>query len=146
MKRHLSTFLLLAATSGIVSAAVAQAEVDSIRTKSGMLGAAEVGKGQVIFYRPPALMWAIMGCGVREGGAEVTKLGIGKYAIVAASPGTHEYTTGGKKGRISLQVDAGKSYFIICRISKGIVGRAQLTRSDRDEFADEADGLTSVGS
>lgn len=134
--------LLLVAALAFVETAHAQDDPAAIQTKSGEVGVAQPGMGRIVFFRPKALMWAVMGCAVDEGDQHIARLGIGKYHVADVEPGKHAYSVGGKKGRLTLQVEAGKTYFIMCSITKGIIGKARLSRSDDDAFADDANGLT----
>lgn len=118
-----------------------------IKTKSGVLGEPEAGKGQVVFFRPGSIMGIALGCTVREGeGAavnEVARLGSGKYYVVQADPGRHEYfTTGERTDKLALEIEPDETYFVKCNIGMGIVaGGANLSPSDRETFAKKAKGL-----
>lgn len=133
-------WLLLPAMLAFVSAAPVQDRFEPISTKSGEIEAPLSGVGKIVFFRPRALMWAVLGCGVLESGNQLAKLGVGKYFTLSATPGEHRYYAGSGK-KISLQVSEGQTYYIKCRISSGIIGRPTLSRSDREEFSDEASGL-----
>jgi len=132
---------LLIAGSGIASAQDGGAP---IVTKSGALPAPEAGKAQVVFFRPGSLMGAALGCTVHEGEKEVARLGSGKYYVVAAEPGTHEYFTEGEaKDKLTLEVEGDETYFVKCKIGMGVMsGRANLSPSDQATFAGKAKGLT----
>lgn len=133
------SFVMMLAVAG---ATPVQDENEAIKTKSGEVGMPATGFGQVVFFRPRALMWAVMGCGAFEDDTQLTKLGIGKYHIVPVQPGKHLYHAGKDKKLLHIQVVAGQTYFIKCRIASGLIGRGQVVRSDRDEFIDEAAGLS----
>ena len=132
---------LFAAGSAI---AVAQDSSTPITTKSGTLGAPEPGKAQVVFFRPGSIMGAALGCTVHEGEAEVARLGSGKYYVVSATPGKHEYFTEGEAtDKLALEVEGDETYFVKCKIGMGIAaGRANLSPSDRATFAGKSSGLT----
>lgn len=132
---------LLMAGSG---AAVAQDSAAPLVTKSGALPAPEAGKAQVVFFRPGSIMGAALGCTVHEGEAEVARLGSGKYYVIAAEPGKHEYFTEGEaKDRLALEVEGDETYFVKCKIGMGVMsGRANLSPADRAGFAEKAKGLT----
>ena len=68
----------------------------------------------------------------------------GKYFVISADPGKHEYFTEGEaKDRLNLEVEDGETYFVKCKIGMGIMaGRANLSPSDRGTFAGKAKGLT----
>ena len=134
---------LLAVAAMAASPIAAQTAPDApLSTKSGIIGAPVAGKGQVVFFRPGTIMGVAMGCTVHEGGAEVARLGSGKYYAVAAEPGKHVFSTNGEaKDELRLEVEAGETYFVKCSIGAGIMGgRANLSPSDRASFAAKSKG------
>jgi hypothetical protein len=133
--------IMLLAASG---SAMAQDANAPLITKSGALPAPEPGKAQIIFFRPGSIMGAALGCTVHEGEAEVARLGSGKYYVISAEPGKHEYFTEGEvTDKLALEVEADESYFVKCKIGMGVVtGRANLSPADRAAFAEKAKGLT----
>ena len=133
------SFVIMLAVAG---ATPVKDENEAITTKSGEVGMPAPGFGQIVFFRPRALMWAFMGCGASEDDTPLTDLGIGKYHIAPVQPGKHRFHASKGKKSIMIQVVAGQTYFIKCRISSGLIGRGQVFRSDRDEFMDEASGLS----
>ncbi len=118
-----------------------------LTTKSGKLGAPQPGKAMVVFYRPGSLMGVAMGCTVREGQGEakveIARLGSGKYWVHAADPGKHDYRTEGERSDlVSLNVEAGQTYFVKCVIGVGIAaGSARIETVDASDFAKKAKGL-----
>ena len=132
---------LFFAGSGI---AAAQDGGAAIVTKSGALPAPQAGKAQVVFFRPGSMMGAALGCTGHEGEAEVARLGSGKYYVIAAEPGKHEYFTEGEAtDRLALEVEGDETYFVKCKIGMGVMsGRANLSPADRATFAGKAKGLT----
>ncbi len=141
-RRYLSIAALVAA-GVLAGAAPAQDAPAPIKTKSGEVAAPAAGKGQVVFFRPGSLMGAALGCTVHEGEAQVARLGSGKYYVIAAEPGKHEYSTKGEAtDRLNLEVEPGETYFVKCNIGMGVMsGRANLSPSDRDAFAKKAKGM-----
>lgn len=135
----LAAGLLLSA----VPAAFAQDQPISIATKSGTIGTPTPGKAQIVFFRPGSLMGAALGCTVHEGEAEVARLGSGKYYVLTAEPGKHEFFTEGEaKDRLALEVEGDETYFVKCKIGMGIMaGRANISPSDQATFAQKAKGL-----
>lgn len=123
--------------------AVAQDAAAPIITKSGPLAAPEAGKGEVVFFRPGSIMGAALGCTVHEGEPQIARLGSGKFFVVSATPGRHEYSTQGEAtDRLTLEVESGETYFVKCNIGMGVMsGRANLSPSDRATFAKKAKGL-----
>lgn len=114
-----------------------------VTTKSGVLAAAPADKAQVVFFRPGSLIGAALGCTVHEGEAQVARLGSGKYWVINAAPGKHQYHTEGETtDRLNLELEAGETYFVRCNIGAGVMsGRANLSPSDRESFAKKAKGL-----
>ncbi len=142
----LKTTLLNVATAALLltaSVAVAEDTAAPITTKSGTLGAPESGKAQIVFFRPGSIMGAALGCTVHEGDAELARLGSGKYYVVTTTPGKHEFFTEGEvTDKLALEVEDDETYFVKCKIGMGVVsGRANISPSDRAEFAAKAKGL-----
>ena len=112
-------------------------------TKSGALPVPVAGQGQVVFFRPGSLMGAALGCTVHEGAAQVARLGSGKYYVVAATPGIHDYNTNGeRKDQLRIEVEEGETHFVRCKIGMGMMsGSANLSPADEAGFAQKAKGL-----
>jgi hypothetical protein len=93
----------------------------------GMIALPPVGKGQVVFFRigqHTDEMWS--SCAVREGeGAAAVKLvtlGKHRYFVHQTTPGIHQYSTKtGATDRLSLEIEAGETYFVECRLGSGVV-------------------------
>jgi len=139
MKLLTSAFVVLT----MMSTAHAAAETTPIQTKSGTIGAAPPGMGQVVFFRTSA-MGALLGCTVREGNEEIARLGVGKYYVVPTAPGMHVYNTKSLESRdqLRLEVEEGETYFVKCSISMGFMsGKAKLAPADLSQFAKSAAGL-----
>jgi hypothetical protein len=100
------------------------------------LGAPASGKGQVVFFRPSKFVGAAIGFKVREGEAELGKLGNGNYFFIDVEPGTHEYVVHSEaKDILPLEVDAGEVYYVQGGIGMGVmVGRPNLAPSDKTKF------------
>ncbi|MBX9795739.1 hypothetical protein [Sphingomonas sp.] len=139
--------IALAASLAAAPIALAQTAPAPIKTKSGEVGAAPADKGQIVFFRPGSIFGAALGCTVREGEGDakkqVARLGSGKYFVVTATPGKHQYYTEGEaKDRLNLEIEPGETYFVKCNIGMGVVaGRANLSPSDRATFEKKAKGL-----
>ncbi len=93
------------------------------------------GKGQVVFFRPGGTGFAI-GCLVNEKGQKVSSLGAGRYFVMVAGPGRHEFTVKSEaKDTLALEVEAGETQYATCRIKMGImIGRPDLAPSTEAEF------------
>lgn len=141
------TVLMALAAMALGVPAGAQTPEAPIATKSGTVGPAPADKGQIVFYRTGSLMGAALGCTVHEGeGAadiERARLGAGKYYVITATPGKHQfYTKGEAKDRLNMEIEEGETYFVRCNIGMGVMsGRANLAPSDRATFASKAKGL-----
>ena len=127
----------------VMSATAASADLASISTKSGPIAAPKAGTGQVVFFRPGSMFGAALGCTVHEGAPQIARLGSGKYYVIAATPGKHEYSTQGEAtDRLTLDVEEGETYFVRCNIGMGVMsGRANLSPSDEASFAKKSNGL-----
>lgn len=133
------------ATTGMIglSLMASAALAEPITTKSGVLPTPAEGQGQVVFFRPGSMMGAALGCTVHEGEPQIARLGSGKYYVVPAAPGVHNYSTRGEaKDQLAVEVEAGETYFVRCNIGMGMMsGRANLSPSDEAAFAKKAPGL-----
>ena len=127
----------------VMTATAASADLASIATKSGPIAAPKAGSGQVVFYRPGSMLGAALGCTVHEGAPQLARLGNGKFYVVSAAPGKHEYSTHGEAtDRLTLEVEEGETYFVRCNIGMGVMsGRANLSPSDEASFAKKSKGL-----
>jgi hypothetical protein len=98
--------------------------------------AAESGTGTVIFFRPSKFVGAAIGFKVRENGQELGKLRNGKYFVLKVAPGVHQYEVQGEaKDMLTLEVEAGETYYVQGLLGVGIVaGRPNLTPSDAATF------------
>lgn len=139
--------LAAVAALGIAAPLGAQSGETPIATKSGVVGPAPAEQGQIVFFRTGSMFGAALGCTVHEGeGAadvELARLGSGKYYVITATPGKHQYYTKGEaKDRLTMEIEAGETYFVRCNIGMGVMsGRANLSPSDRATFASKAGGL-----
>ena len=140
--------LVVIAAMAIAGPLAAQMSGAAIATKSGTIGQAPAEQGQVVFYRPGSFIGAALGCTVHEGQGEadieLARLGAGKYYVVTAAPGKHQYYTKGEvKDRLNLEIEGGETYFVRCNIGVGVMaGRANLSPSDRAAFAAKAKSLS----
>jgi len=136
-------YMVAAALFAVAVSPLAAQDTAELKTKSGVIGAPEKGKGLVVFYRPGSMMGMALGCTVHEGPAELARLGSGKYYTVTAEPGKHVYNTEGEaKDVLNLEVEPDETYFVKCKIGMGVMsGRANLSPSDKAAFAEKAKGL-----
>ncbi len=105
-------------------------------TPSGMVGAPQEGKGQIVFFRPSKFVGGAVGFIVREGQTELGKLRNGNYFVLAVEPGTHQYTVHSEaKDVLTLEIEAGETYYVQGTISMGVfAGHPNLSPSDQAAF------------
>ncbi|URW76230.1 DUF2846 domain-containing protein [Sphingomonas donggukensis] len=126
----------LAAVAMTVSApAVAAVAADKETAAPIAIPAPPTGKGQIVFYRPGGMGFAL-GCSVNEKGQKVSSLGAGKYFIMVAEPGRHEFTVKSEaKDVLALEVEADETQYATCKIKMGImVGRPDIRPSTEADF------------
>jgi hypothetical protein len=97
------------------------------------------GKGQIVFFRPGAMGFAV-GCSVNENGQKISSLGSGKYFVIVTTPGRHEFTVKSEaKDTLALEVESDETQFASCKIKMGImVGRPDLRPATEEEFRKNA--------
>jgi len=106
------------------------------------------GMGQIVFWRPGALMGAAMGCGVNLGSERISALGKGKYFLLNLAPGAYEFNAKSEaKDVLNLEVEPGEVLYVKCTIRMGMMaGRPNLAPSTAAEFASKKAGLKYVDS
>jgi hypothetical protein len=95
-----------------------------------------VGKGQIVFFRSGSIMGAAMGCSVNENGQKISSLGAGKYFIMVAEPGKHEFSVKSEaKDVLALEVEPDETQYAACKIKMGIMaGRPDIRPATEEEF------------
>ena len=103
------------------------------------LPAPKPGMGQVVIFRPSSMGFAIK-CTVRENGAMVGRVGAGKYYVIDAAPGVHNFTAKSEAtDTVAIQVEADETSYLKCGISMGLmVGRPNLSPGTEQDFAKSA--------
>ena len=93
------------------------------------------GKGQVVFYRPSSMGFAIK-CTIRENGAMVGRVGAKRYYAIEVEPGTHNFTAKTEKtDTVAVQVEPDETSYVKCGISMGVmVGRPNLSPGTEEDF------------
>lgn len=127
---------------GCGTSAIAQgAAVDPAISSDPVAVAAPVsdipeGKGKIIFFRKGGLVGAAISCAVHEKGERLTSLPPGKFAVVYADPGIHEYSVKSEAtDTLRLEIEPGETYYSKCSISMGIMaGRPNLSPADKAGF------------
>lgn len=117
-------------------AVAAETSAPSTQPSAGVVPPPAEGKGQVVFFREKKFVGAAISYKVREGDTEIGKLGNGSYIVLAVEPGKHDYHMQGEtKDVLTLEVEAGETYYVQGSISMGIVaGRPNLSPSDQASF------------
>jgi hypothetical protein len=119
----------------ISSAPVLAAETSEVKGAPIAIPAPPEGQGQVVFFRPGGMGLAL-GCSVNEKSQKVSSLGAGRYFVMVAQPGRHQFTVKSEASdSLALEVEAGETQYAICRIKMGlIVGRPDLAPSTEAAF------------
>lgn len=114
---------------------------------NGKIAAPPEGKGQIVFFREKKFAGAAVKYKVREGAIELGKLSSGTYFVLAADPGTHQYTVHSEaKDVLNLEVEAGETYYVIGTVTMGFMaGHPNLAPSDQATFDGMADKLKLAG-
>jgi len=94
------------------------------------------GQGQVVFYRPGGMSGSAVACSIHENGEKVSSLGGGRYFIMNAAPGKHEFSVKTEAtDQLTLELEPDERQFVACRIKMGImVGRPDIRPSSEEEF------------
>lgn len=95
-----------------------------------------LGKGQIVFFRSGTIVGSAMGCSVNEKGQKISSLGAGKYFIMVADPGRHEFAVQSEaKDVLALEVESDKTQYAACKIKMGIMaGRPDIRPATEAEF------------
>jgi len=139
MKKLIAAALLatvgIAAMGAAAPAAAKEEKADESKGVKKVIAAPSEGKGQVVFYRPGGMGFAL-GCGVNENGERLSALGAGKYVVLPADPGSHSYTVKSEAtDLLTLEVEPGETYYVKCKIKMGImVGRPNIAPSTQEDF------------
>ena len=141
MKLNNGTSVALAAALGLLitsatGAANASAAAASTSVSSGIISPAPSNKGQVVFFRKPMFAIVPFNWIVREGGVEICEMVAGTYCVATVEPGTHNYEVHSEvKNGLTLEVDAGETYYVLGEISLGIiVNRPNILPVDNFKF------------
>lgn len=111
-------------------------EAGSVLAADIVIPAPPPGKGQILFYRKGGFAGSAVACSVHEGGQKVSSLGGGRYFVMVADPGKHEFTVKTEsKDVLALEVEPDETQFVQCKIKMGImVGRPDIRPSTEAEF------------
>jgi len=130
----MASVLIAAIAPQAASAAPAEAVKEDAATIR--IPAPPAGKGQIVFYRKGGIGGSAVACSVFEGGTKVSSLGGGRYFIVVAEPGRHEYAVKTEAtDRLALEVESDETQFASCKIKMGImVGRPDIRPATEADF------------
>lgn len=134
MKSHM--FLALVALGCATSAVAQDALAEPAAAPAATASDIPEGKGKVVFFRKGGLMGAAISCAVHEKGERLTSLPPGKFAVLYAEPGIHEYSVKSEAtDTLRLEIEPGETYYSKCNIQMGIMaGRPNLSPSDKAGF------------
>jgi hypothetical protein len=123
----------------ISSAPTLAAEKSDMKDAPIAIPAPPEGQGQVVFFRTGGAGFAV-GCSVNENGQKISSLGAGRYFVMVAPPGRHEFTVKSEaKDSLALEVEAGETQYVVCRMKMGlIVARPDLAPSTEAAFRKNA--------
>jgi hypothetical protein len=125
--------------------ATAQGTAQALAAGPISLTAPPKGQGQVVFFRKKSILGTGQWFNVRENGRALGKLNNGAYFVEVLAPGLHHFTASTEpefKDQLTMQVDAGETYFVEGVLNKGVViGAAGLAPSDHATFNASAKDL-----
>lgn len=130
MKSHICLALALL---GCTTSAMAQDAPAEPVAGATMESDIPEGKGKIVFFRKGGLMGAAISCAVHEKGAKLTSLPPGRFAVIYAEPGIHEYSVKSEAtDMLRLEIEPGETYYSKCNVTMGIMaGRPNLSPSDK---------------
>jgi len=137
-KNHVLIGILFSAVLSYASAgadeapAAAQAAAPAASAAPAATAAAADSQATIVFFRPSHFAGGAIGFIVREGTAELGKLRSGTYFVAHVAPGAHQYVVHSEaKDTLSMEVEAGQTYYVIGSISVGfLAGRPNIAPSD----------------
>lgn len=128
----------VAVSVAVIAMPALAAETGSVKQSGAeiRLPAPPAGKGQVVFFRKGGLSGSAVACSVHEAGKKISSLGGGKYFVVVAAPGRHEYSVKTEATDVlALEVESNETQFASCKIKMGImVGRPDIRPSTEADF------------
>ena len=133
MKTRMLAGAALIAAAGMTVPAIAADKVDATTIT---LPAPPAGKGQIVFFRNGGMQGSAVNCTVHENGQKVSSLGGGRYFVLAAEPGRHEYSVKSEgTDSLALEVEPDETQFVACKIKMGfMVGRPDIAPSSEADF------------
>lgn len=119
----------------VTAADAQQMKPSKLKVNTIQLPSPPAGKGQIIFFRGSG-SGALLGCSVNENGQKVSSLGDGRYFVMVADPGRHEFTVKSEaKDVLAVEVEPDETQFVECRIKMGIlIGRPDLAPAVEENF------------
>jgi len=131
--KHVSAAIAAALVLGFASPAFATEKQDA---STITLPAPPAGKGQIVFFRKGGLQGSAVACSVHSKGQKVSSLGGGRYFIMVAEPGRHEFSVKTEATDVlALEVEADETQFAACKIKMGLmVGRPDIAPATEADF------------
>lgn len=123
--------------AGIVAAGVAMpAAAAGAPPAPVAIPAPPPGKGQIVFFRSGTIVGMAMGCAVHENNRKVSSLGAGRYFVMVADPGRHEFMVQSEaKDVLALEVEPDETQYASCKIKMGFMaGRPDIRPATEAEF------------
>ncbi len=142
-KNHVLIGILFSAVLGYASAGADEAPPAAQAAAPAATAAAPDQQATIVFFRPSHFAGGAIGFIVREGTAELGKLRNGSYFVAHVAPGAHQYVVHSEaKDTLSMEVEAGQTYYVIGSISVGfLAGRPNIAPSDAAAFEAVKDKL-----
>ena len=124
------------AVSGHAALADPATKADAAASALLQLPPPPAGKGQVVFFRKPLFSLVPFNWIAREGTTEVCEMEAGTYCIAFVDPGTHTYEVHSEaKNDVTIEVDAGETYYLIGGISMGfVVNHPTISPAQKAQF------------
>ncbi|WP_174296647.1 DUF2846 domain-containing protein [Sphingomonas bacterium] len=101
---------------------------------------------QVVVFRSGTLVGGAISCAVHEGGAKLTSLPPGRYAVLSVTPGPHDLVVASEaKDTFKIDAQPGATYYAKCTVGAGFMaGHPHLTSSTEAEFVRMSEKLRPV--
>ena len=126
----------LACAASTASPALAAAEQVKQDASTIAIPKPPQGKGQIVFFRKGGLSGSAVACSVYETGQKVSSLGGGRYFVMVADPGKHDFSVKTEAtDTLGLEVEPDETQFVTCKIKMGLmVGRPDIRPVTEQEF------------
>ena len=99
------------------------------------VGQPPAGLGQVVFFRPSAVVGMPYAFHVHEGTAAYGEVSNAHYVVVNLPPGTHDFSGPEASGHLRLEIRDGQTLYVRVSMSMGLIlHRASMTASTAEVF------------